>query len=61
MDVNERRQQHRLRTLLKNLDERMVRVERIAALLIEKGLLDSAQLSAEGLLSPPLASSPPEG
>jgi hypothetical protein len=54
-NVPDRRQQHRLRTLFKDHDERIVRVERIVALLIEKGVLDRRELAAEGLLEPPLS------
>jgi hypothetical protein len=49
----DRRRQHRLRALFKDHDERIVRVERIVSLLIEKGVLDRRELAAEGLLEPP--------
>ncbi len=53
--VPDRRRQHRLRALFKDIDERLVRIERILALLIDKGVIDRDELAAEGLLEPPLS------
>lgn len=55
--ATERRRQHRVRSLFQDHDERLVRVERIVSLLIEKGVLDPSDLAAEGLLEPPLSGS----
>lgn len=53
--TTERRLQARLRSLLKELDERMLRMESIMSLLIEKNLLDRKELEDLGLLQPPLS------
>lgn len=55
--ATERRKEHRLRTLFKDIDGRIVRIERIVSLLVEQGVLDREALTAEGLLEPPLSGS----